>query len=237
MSRYTRGEFFGIGAVLAGAFTLDRLSGVSHTVAAASQTPQSATSAGSVAAEPDLIVVNGNVLTSDTALPRAEAFAVKHGRFVAVGSNADIRHLATRRTQVIDAQRMTVTPGFIDTHCHASGVNVLYGVNTNLRTVREVQAAIKQKAANTPPGFWVTGFLFDDTKLDRPLTRKDPEHQGESDGRGWNDGPRLGCGGAALRWLSDEEGLERAGAVNLHDGLSGGPAEVANLLRHHAVCA
>src|SRR6185369_12139016 len=45
--------------------------------------------------------------------------------------------------------------------------------NTNLRTVREIQAAIKKKADDTPPGFWVTGFQFDDTKLDRPLTRKD----------------------------------------------------------------
>jgi adenine deaminase len=133
VGRYTRGEFFGIGAALAGAFTLDGLPGNSRTRAA--QTPQPS-APGSTTAEPDLILVNGNVLTSDLALPRAEAFAVKHGRFVAVGSNADIRHLATRRTEVIDAQRMTVTPGFIDTHCHASGVNELYGVNTNLRTVR-----------------------------------------------------------------------------------------------------
>ena len=68
---------------------------------------------------------------------------------------------------------MTVTAGFIDAHCHPSGVEELYGVNTNLRTVREIQAAIKKKADDTPPGFWVTGFMFDDTKLDRPLTRKD----------------------------------------------------------------
>ena len=77
-----------------------------------------------------LVVVNARVLTSDTAAPRAEAFAVKNGRFVAVGSTSDVRNLATRRTQVIDAQRMTVTPGFIDAHCHPSGVQELYGVNT-----------------------------------------------------------------------------------------------------------
>jgi predicted amidohydrolase YtcJ len=170
MSRYTRGEFLGIGAALAGAFTLGPRRGASHTAAA--QTPQPS-AAGSATAEPDLIVVNGKVLTSDPALPRAEAFAVKNGRFVAVGSNADIRNLAARRTQVIDAQRMTVTPGFIDTHSHPSGVNELYGVNTNLRTVREIQAAIKQRAEKTPPDVWVTGFMFDDTKLDRPLTRAD----------------------------------------------------------------
>src|SRR5262245_45178890 len=169
MAKYTRGEFLGFGAALAGAFTLGRLPG-GRTVAA--QTPQPP-AAGSVTAEPDLIVVNGNVLTSDTAQARAEAFAVKNGRFVAVGSNADVRNLATSRTQIIDAQRMTVTPGFIDAHSHPSGVEELYGVDTNLRTVREIQAAIKQKAENTAPELWVTGFMFDDTKLDRPLTRKD----------------------------------------------------------------
>jgi adenine deaminase len=114
---YTRGQFLGIGAALAGAFTLDRLTGASRALAAQTSPPSTS---GSATAEPDLILINGNVLTSDQTQPRAEAFAVKHGRFVAVGSNGDIRHLATRRTQVIDAQRMTVTPGFIDTHCHAT---------------------------------------------------------------------------------------------------------------------
>ena len=89
-------------------------------------------------------MINGAVYTSDRAQPRAEAFAVKSGRFVAVGSTRDIRNLATSRTQVVDAQQMTVTAGFIDAHCHPSGVEELYGVNTNLRTVREIQAAIKK---------------------------------------------------------------------------------------------
>src|SRR5436309_7587852 len=146
MAKYTRGEFLGFGAALAGGFTLGKLPPASPVALAPTQpTPPSASG------EPDLIVVNGKVFTSDTALPRAEAFAVKNGRFVAVGSNADVRNLATRRTQVIDAQQMTVTPGFIDTHCHPSGVQELYGVNTNLRTVREIQAAIRRQAERSSP--------------------------------------------------------------------------------------
>jgi hypothetical protein len=164
MSNYTRGEFLGIGAALAGGLVLRR-------PGLAEAAPPAAS--GVATAEPDLVVVNGNVLTSDPARPRAEAFAVKNARFVAVGKDADVRNLATRRTRVVDAQRMTVTPGFIDTHSHPSGVNELFGVNTDLRTVREVQAAVRRKAEGTPPGVWVTGFLFDDTKLDRPLTRRD----------------------------------------------------------------
>ncbi len=167
MSKLTRGEFLGFGAVLAGAFTLGRRPdgvGFEQPVLA-----QPAAAGG----EPDLVLLNARVLTSDTAAPRAEAFAVKNGRFTAVGSTSDVRNLATSRTPVVDAQGMTVVPGFIDAHSHPSGVDELYGVNTNLRTVREVQAAIRRKVETSAPEVWITGFMFDDTKLDRPLTRKD----------------------------------------------------------------
>src|SRR2546422_4817471 len=164
MAKYTRGEFLGFGAALAGAFSLGRVPRVEQPAAAQAAAP---------GGEPDLIVINGRVLTSDASLPRAEALAVKNGRFVAVGSTSDVRNLATARTPIVDAQRMTVVPGFIDAHCHPSGVEELYGVNTNLRTVREIQSAIRQKAETSAPEIWITGFMFDDTKLDRPLTRKD----------------------------------------------------------------
>ena len=163
MAKYTRGEFLGFGAALAGAAALRGLPFEQNVQA----------QAGPSGGEPDLIVVNANVITIDPAQTRAEAFAVKNGRFVAVGSSSDVRNLATPRTQVIDAQRMTITPGFIDAHSHPSGVDELYGVNCNLRTVAEIQAAIRKKAASTPAGFWINGFMFDDTKVDRPLTKRD----------------------------------------------------------------
>ena len=162
MPRYTRGEFLGFGAALAGAIGFGRMP---------QRPPQDAAAQGGT--EPDLVVVNARVYTSNTAQPRAEAFAVKNGRFVAVGSTSDVRNLATARTQVLDAERMTVTPGFIDCHCHPSGVEELYGVNCNVRTVQQLLEAVHKKAQNTAPGLWVTGFMFDDTKLDRPLTRHD----------------------------------------------------------------
>ena len=150
---------------MAGAFTVGRrVQGTSQSVAAPAASPPTA--------EPELIVINARVYTVDGALPRAEAFAIKNGRFVAVGSTADVKNLATGRTRVIDAARMTVTPGFIDTHCHVSGVNELYGVNANVRRVRELLANLTAKAGTTPEGTWVSAFMFDDTKLDVPLTRR-----------------------------------------------------------------
>jgi predicted amidohydrolase YtcJ len=142
---------------------------------------------------PELAVVNGTVYTVDAARPRAEAFAVQNGRFMAVGSSAEIRALAGRTTRVIDAKGMTVVPGFIDAHSHPSGVNELTGVNVNLRTVAEVKEALRRKAATTPPEYWVSGFMYDDTKLDRPVTRKDldeavPNHPAMVGHRGGHTG-------------------------------------------------
>jgi hypothetical protein len=123
--------------------------------------------------EADFIVVNARVLTQDAALPRAEAFAVKDGRFLAVGSNADIRNLATARTRVIDGARMCVLPGFIDAHCHPRGVSELFEANANVRTVSELQANLRARVATTPEGHWINGAMFDDTKLDERLTIAD----------------------------------------------------------------
>jgi hypothetical protein len=124
---------------------------------------------------PDLVVLNARVHTVDDAMPRAEAFAVQLERFVAVGSTEEVRALARPGTEVIDAAGLTVVPGFIDAHCHPDGVDELTGVNVNLPSIAEIQAALRRKAATTPPGFWIEGNMYDDTKLadGRPLTRRD----------------------------------------------------------------
>ncbi len=190
MASLDRREFFGAGAALAAALGVDTrdwtgVHGELRHEAAAADVQGGAT--------PALIVVNARVWTVDDALPRAQAFAVQNGRFTAVGSNADIRALAGPATQVIDAAGMTVTPGFIDTHSHPAGVNELTGVNVNLRTVAEVKDALRRKAATTPPGFWVSGYMYDDTKLDRPVTRRDlddavPNHPASVGHRGGHTG-------------------------------------------------
>jgi predicted amidohydrolase YtcJ len=167
MPKLTRGEFLKMGGVAAATL------GVGNLWPAEALEESEAQPQGAPTHEPDLIVVNGRVFTSDAALPRAEAFAVKNGRFVAVGSSADIKNLATARTRVIDAARATITAGFIDAHCHPSGVNELYGLDLDLRRVEDIMAALKKRAGSTAPGQWVSGFKFDDTKLDRPLHRKD----------------------------------------------------------------
>jgi predicted amidohydrolase YtcJ len=126
---------------------------------------------------PDLAVVNAVVYTIDDRRPRAEAFAVKNGRIVAVGSTADIRTLSTPASRTLDAAGMTIVPGFIDAHCHpaSSGLSELLEVDCNLRNIAAIKAALRARAATLQAGEWVFGFKYDDTKLTdgRPLLRSD----------------------------------------------------------------
>ncbi|MEZ5289263.1 MAG: amidohydrolase, partial [Vicinamibacterales bacterium] len=121
--------------------------------------------------DPDLIVINAAVHTVDDAMPRAEAFAVTAGRFTAVGSTADIKGLAGKSTQVFDAKGMTVVPGFVDCHNHASGEVLLYEVlvgnpfEVEFVSVESIIGKLRAKAQQTPPGTWVEGYFFDDTKV------------------------------------------------------------------------
>jgi len=136
-------------------------------------------------AAPDYVVINARVFTSDPENPSAEASAVNGDRFLAVGSSADIRALAGSSTEIVDAEGMFVTPGFIDAHSHPSGagVNELVQVNADLRSASDIAAALQERAGSTPAGQWIQAFKYDDTKLSegRPLNRDDidalvPDH-------------------------------------------------------------
>ncbi len=123
------------------------------------------------AQDADLVVFNAKVYTVDDRAPRAEAFAVKGGRFVAVGSTSEIRALIGKGTRTFDAKQMTVVPGFIDCHNHAPGNVLLYEVLVGnpyvveFVTIASIVDKLKAKARETPAGSWVDGYFFDDTKV------------------------------------------------------------------------
>ena len=166
MAKFSRRKFIGSSSALAAA-------GLGLPM----QSTLSAAQAIDSRSAPDYVVINARVLTSDDNMPRAEAFAVKDDRFIAVGTSSDILNLASSGSEIIDAEGMTVTPGFIDAHSHPSsgGVNELVQVNADLRSVVEIKQAIAERARNTPRGQWVRAFKYDDTKLDegRPVNRFD----------------------------------------------------------------
>ena len=127
--------------------------------------------------EPDLVLYNGHFITVDSKQSRAQAVAISNGRFLAVGANQDIRHLVTARTRQLDLGGKTVTPGFIDAHTHPaySGNRHLKQVDCDLRSIGDIQKALRDRATQVPAGKWVLGFKYDDTKTaeGRPLLRED----------------------------------------------------------------
>jgi predicted amidohydrolase YtcJ len=135
--------------------------------------------------EPELILYNANIITIDNRRPRAQAVAIADGRFLAVGADEQVRELATGRTKKIDLGGRTVVPGFIDAHTHPAEAGLLHlrQVDCDLRSIADIQRAIRERASKTPTGQWVLGFKYDDTKTSdgRPLTREDldaaaPQH-------------------------------------------------------------
>ena len=146
---------------------------------------------------PDYVVINAKVFTINEDQPQAEAFAVKGDRFTAVGSSSDMRNLASSGTEIIDAEGMTVVPGFIDAHSHptSAGVNEMVQVNADLRSITEIKEVLRQRAAITQEGQWVRAFKYDDTKLaeGRPINRFDidevvPNHPAVVGHRGGHTG-------------------------------------------------
>lgn len=123
---------------------------------------------GHAAAAPaDLIVVNGRVLTLDPAHPRATAVAIADGKFLAVGSDADIKKLAGPQTRTLDAQQRSVIPGLIESHVHATGA--ARGEATQpfrqLHSIAEIQDWVRARAATLPAGSWIQLPRVDVTRI------------------------------------------------------------------------
>jgi predicted amidohydrolase YtcJ len=123
----------------------------------------------------DILITGARVYTMDDAQPEAEAVALAGDRILAVGSNDDVGALAGPGTQLIDGRGTTVLPGFIDAHSHPDGASEVTGADVNLRSIAAIQDAMRKQAGSTPPGHWVIGYKYDDTKLSegRPVNRHD----------------------------------------------------------------
>jgi len=108
--------------------------------------------------EPDLIVVNARVTTLDQTNPTAHAIAIRNGRFLAVGSEAEIRAAVRNDAQVIDARGRRLIPGLIDSHIHV----IRGGLNYNMElrwegvpSLSDAMAMLRKQVENTPPPQWV----------------------------------------------------------------------------------
>src|SRR5262250_210623 len=105
---------------------------------------QSNAPAGS--ATSDLILINGKIITVDAHDSVTQAIAVRDGKIVALGTNEEIRRLASKNARVIDLRGRSATPGLIDTHCHFDATDELYAINlSKITSVDEAVDLVRKK--------------------------------------------------------------------------------------------
>jgi predicted amidohydrolase YtcJ len=105
----------------------------------------------------DLVLRDAKILTVDEQFSDARALAVRDGRFVAVGSNEDVRAYVGSTTRVIEGRGRTVIPGLIDTHVHALGVAAAEVEQPfrNLQSIAELQEWIRTESRRRPQETWI----------------------------------------------------------------------------------
>ena len=110
----------------------------------------------------DLIVYNADIHTVDSTVPRATSFAVREGRFVAVGDSERVVSSFTSDA-ILNAGGATVLPGLIDSHGHLLNEGLMR-MNVDLvgtRSFDEIIERLRARARELPAGAWLNGRGWD----------------------------------------------------------------------------
>jgi predicted amidohydrolase YtcJ len=111
-----------------------------------------------LAADAELILHNGKIVTVDGPFSIQQAVAIKFGTITAVGADASVLKAERgSKTEVIDLHGRTVLPGLVDSHVHAleAGLSEFRAPIPPLDSFAAVQAYLRQQAAKTPKGEWI----------------------------------------------------------------------------------
>lgn len=107
----------------------------------------------------DLALLHGHIATFDDAQPDATALAVRGGRIVAVGSDAEIMRYVSERTRRIDLAGRYAQPGFIEGHGHFLGLGE-QALQLDLRGARsweDIVGLVERAVRDAKPGEWIRG--------------------------------------------------------------------------------
>lgn len=111
----------------------------------------------------DLIVTGGPIYTADVRRPRVEAFRVRDGRFVAMGSRAEVLAMKGAATRVVDLGGYAVVPGLQDAHGHFLGLGASLG-SLDLRdtpSLSSITAKVAARLAGQRADRWIVGRGWD----------------------------------------------------------------------------
>jgi predicted amidohydrolase YtcJ len=117
----------------------------------------------------DLIFKNANVITLDDTIPVANSVAISGNRIISVGDFTEVKPFAGRHTKVVDCQRHTLVPGFIDAHCHIFGL-IREKLSIDLspasaRSIEDIKSKIREWARKENSDKWFTGTNYDEFRL------------------------------------------------------------------------
>ncbi|MFH1646948.1 MAG: amidohydrolase family protein, partial [Chloroflexota bacterium] len=135
----------------------------------------------------DVILKNANVLTMDAGLPAGEMVAIAGDKIMAVGGKEDVESVGGAGMRTIDCGGGTLVPGFNDAHLHLfSLIRKLLSIDLSpaaVGSIADIKEAVRRRAAETPPGTWLSGTDFNEFYLEekRFPTREDideaaPDH-------------------------------------------------------------
>lgn len=128
---------------------------------------------------PDLVLVNGKILTVDEKFSTQQAVAIRDEKFFAVGSSSRMKGLAGPKTKIIDLKGRTVIPGLIDAHMHFLRAGFRWRQELRLdtaRSVKEILSLVEKRVGQTRPGEWIITFGgWDYSQLEerRPPSREE----------------------------------------------------------------
>ena len=130
-------------------------------------------------AEPDLILVNGVVLTMDEERPRARAIAITGDEITAVGSRREVARLAGPDTRTVNLRRRTVIPGLVDGHTHAIRGGQTFDQETYWLGIGSLEDALadgqrgggRAGPATSGSRWWARGIRTSSARGGRPRSR------------------------------------------------------------------
>jgi len=110
-----------------------------------------------IAADAELILHNGQIVSVDRAFTIHSALAISGGRVQLVGTDADVLALKGPATEVIDLKGRTVLPGLIDSHTHppAASLTEFDHPIPEMETIQDVLVYLAGRAKALPAGSWI----------------------------------------------------------------------------------
>ena len=122
---------------------------------------------------PEVVYMNGTILTMDEKHSHAEAVATWGDKIVAVGQTALLQEIAGPTTKIVDLAGKTMVPGLNEPHNHFAmyGVYVLRLVNLQspplgpVNRIKDLVEVLRERADKAPKGEWICGRGYDDTLM------------------------------------------------------------------------